>query len=769
MTAMPIQLPLGGYTEQNQFSATPAGMTPQCLNVMPLDPYNRRMRIGQRHGVQTWNSGAVQFIGVFRAYQGGNFVERIIFVRLGKVYHADPSGSGTATLFGTGTVGTNHTQDNPFLKTSGIVEGVQFNEHFYFVDGTNYALVHLTTPNSATAVTAWGGTSGGGSTKHGPRHTDPANAVAGESATLICRWGARLVLAGYKRTPNVWFACAPDEPYADTTGNSDDGWTGTTANGFIGAIAGTSANSYGTLGDPIVAIFPFGQSGLMFGCTDSFSFMTSDPAFDDSAAIVSLSKSVGIVGPRAWCFGQEKSTYFIGKDGLYQIAPNDFNFNRANRISAGRLDSFFLRLDFGAPAVGGNTPLSGGTLRMLQTDQGSATGADSKVLQNGSLTTGSTTEKIALPAVGTSSLIGDAASGTISASLCWDADREGVWMFLAVSGAEVSSTHVYYDTKTNSFWPQRFYDPNGYAPLSSVYFPQNRLGPGRLFMGTQDAVTVLSNGYSIGIDGYSSNMSQNDQRARHIRSSLTIGPIIATIPYRIMLNEVRADLGSDPYSVPTGFTDLSTPVKLTVSTGETAQDALGLQVGKVFVVNVDPLVVDGGDAPTVPTTPNYDGGTYLAPSPNVLDGRYALRPFGEYAQSDPFSFGTERIFNGPGDWTLKYVTANSRWEIVLSGETDETEYAQSSADVDPNSTYTTVIQNPISPDLKDNAVVSGAAYPTAEVVEIGDLVAGRNDAKRCRIRSEAMYLTLAADGRPWSIERMSAVVSQVGKSRGGGA
>jgi hypothetical protein len=53
------------------------------------------------------------------------------------------------------------------------------------------------------------------------------------------------------------------------------------------------------------------------------------------------------------------------------------------------------------------------------------------------------------------------------------------------------------------------------------------------------------------------------------------------------------------------------------------------------------------------------------------------------------------------------------------------------------------------------------------VIQIGTLVSGRNPEQKCRIRAEAMYMTIASDGKPWSIERASAVVSQVGKSRGG--
>ena len=52
MTHIPVQLPFGGFTEQSQFSAVPQGMTPSCLNVMPIDPFNKRSRLGQGHGTR---------------------------------------------------------------------------------------------------------------------------------------------------------------------------------------------------------------------------------------------------------------------------------------------------------------------------------------------------------------------------------------------------------------------------------------------------------------------------------------------------------------------------------------------------------------------------------------------------------------------------------------------------------------------------------------------------------------------------------------------
>jgi hypothetical protein len=769
MTLIPVQLPFGGFTEQSQFSAIPQGMTPSCLNVMPIDPFNKRTRIGQRHGTKSWNTGAVQFIGTYRVYEGGtNFVEKIIFVRNGLVYWADPNDdTGTATLFGGQGSGA-------LLSTTALVEGVQFNNYFYFVDGTNYVFVDLVTPAGSSAVDEWGGLSGGGGggTNHGPYHTDPAGAGAGDRATLICRWGARLVLAGYRTTPNVWYACAIDAPYPYTgsSGSSgDDGWTGSD---WLGAISGSTYSDYGTLGDPIVCIFPFGQTGLMFGCTNSIGYMTSDPEFDPNAALVSLTKSIGVVGQRAWCQGQEKSAYLLGKDGLYQIVPNDFNFSRANRVSAGRLDSFFLRLDFGTPAIGGSSELAGGTLRGLQTTVGSGSGADSKTIDEaaGELTDAPTDLPVK-STVAVGALIGNLDNGEVFPVLCWDNDREGVWIFLSVSGVERQSVHLYYDTKTNSFWPQRFYDPNMYAPIAVVYVPQNRVNTGKMFLGTDAAISLMDNGYAVGVDGYSSELTEQEQQAQLVRSSLTIGPIIAPLPYRLMLSEVRVDLGDDVYETPSGFTSLEVGPILSVVTGETAQAALGLQTDTIFVNNLNALVVDGGDAPpTVSPSNTYDGGDVSAPSPSILDGRFANRPFGDYQQRNPFDTGTDRVFDGPWNWLIYYDdSVNNSWVLALDagGGSYLDEYVQNVPDIGtPNGQYTTDIQIPVSPDIKDVAIVSGSSFASSSVTEIGVLNEGRNEAIKCRIRSEAMYLTLASDGKPWSIERMSVQAQQVGKSRG---
>lgn len=749
MTHFPVQLPFRGYSEQTQYSVVPEGMTPSCLNVMPIDVFNNRTRISTRNGTRKWTiaNGSdldnIQFIGSYRVYVSGVLTEFIIIVRNGLVYYGNPN-TETATM----TLAAGQASEK--LITTGFVEGVQFGNHFYFVDGTNYAIAFLT-DMGGTGVQKWGSTS---PSRSGPYHTDPVSGSAdGTRATAICRWGARLVIAGFKANPNLWFACKPDNPYPNA---GTDGWD---PNDWIGAIGGASGSNYGTLGDPIIALIPFGEAGLLFGCSNSFEYLTADPIFaDQQTAMVTLTKSIGIAGRRAWCFGQEKSVYVLAKDGLYFLTPNDFNFNRGNRISAGRLDSFFLRLDFGSTAVGGSSLLAGGTLRSV----GAGGGASTTILTDtGDIST--TAVNPSVPSTNTVANFTGVASGDIWPVLEWDPDREGVWMFLSVSGAPEQSLHLYYDAKTDSFWPQRLYDPKCSGPSSALYIGESRTNKGRLFLGGEDAIVTMERSFAVGIDGFKLNMTDAEQEAQWIRNSLTVGPIIAPLPQRLLLNEVRVDLADDQYEVPSDFNDLSQAPVLTVSSGDTAQSAIGLMSDNLFVTGIRALVIDCEDASPPASPIVYDGGdaALAGGQANRIDGRYATPPTGTYVKSDPFSSGTSVVYNGPSEYLMLYDSGV--WKIKWA--TTETEYIKDDADISPNGLMTDQINIPISAN-KDGVQVSGASFSEAVVTEIGNLVSGRNEAIKARIRAEAMYLTIASDGRPWSVERISVQGTQVGKSRG---
>jgi hypothetical protein len=73
--------------------------------------------------------------------------------------------------------------------------------------------------------------------------------------------------------------------------------------------------------------------------------LTGDPS-SSSAQLVNVSRHTGIVGQNAWCYGPNKTVYFVGENGLYSVAPNEFDITEENRVSLGKLDKTFLGIDF---------------------------------------------------------------------------------------------------------------------------------------------------------------------------------------------------------------------------------------------------------------------------------------------------------------------------------------------------------------------------------------------------------------------------------------
>ena len=104
MTYTPLTQPLRGYTDQASYRARSSDYTKSCLNVMPFDVFERRLRIGTRQGfcavadVTTGgNATRIQAMLPYEVYRNGSLVQRILIIQGGKVYDAAPNGpQGTA-------------------------------------------------------------------------------------------------------------------------------------------------------------------------------------------------------------------------------------------------------------------------------------------------------------------------------------------------------------------------------------------------------------------------------------------------------------------------------------------------------------------------------------------------------------------------------------------------------------------------------------------------------------------------------------------------
>jgi hypothetical protein len=205
------------------------------------------------------------------------------------------------------------------IHKSDTVRGVIYGTYAYLATGRQYYKVDLsvTTP----VIEEWTNYNGAGGMP-----TD----TYGNKCNLIARFGARIAMSGISSSRNNWFMSkiGDAEDWTPTAGNTSD------------AQAGDSSTDFGVLGEPITALFPFGESGLMMAGRGSLTFLTADPVVS-GAQMIRMSNGVGVMGPDAWCQGPEKTCYVASGDGVYLIQPNQFNIQRGQSVTTGRLDAFF--------------------------------------------------------------------------------------------------------------------------------------------------------------------------------------------------------------------------------------------------------------------------------------------------------------------------------------------------------------------------------------------------------------------------------------------
>jgi len=123
---------------------------------------------------------------------------------------------------------------------------------------------------------------------------------------LVALYRDRLLFAGDPNNPQVWLASRQgtltdfDYSVADTDTQR--------------AVAATNADA-GKCGQTILALMPFGDDYVIFGCTSSLWLLRGDPSF--GGQLDNISRSIGVVGKRAWCNLPDGHIVFMSHDGLY--------------------------------------------------------------------------------------------------------------------------------------------------------------------------------------------------------------------------------------------------------------------------------------------------------------------------------------------------------------------------------------------------------------------------------------------------------------------
>jgi hypothetical protein len=223
--------------------------------------------------------------------------------------------NATVTNFG----GAAYANGTGRIQKYDTVRGLQFGNFVYLATGRQYYKIDLSA--STPVIEEWTNYNGTGNL--------PEDTV-GNKCSLITRFGGRIVMSGLSSSPNNWFMSAIGDP---------DDWT-PTSDASYDAQAGDSSTNFGKLGEPITALFPFGESGLMMASRNTLTYLTADPVIS-GAQFVRMSNGVGVMGADAWCQGPEKTCYVASGDGVYMIQPNDFNIQRGQSITTARLDGFF--------------------------------------------------------------------------------------------------------------------------------------------------------------------------------------------------------------------------------------------------------------------------------------------------------------------------------------------------------------------------------------------------------------------------------------------
>jgi hypothetical protein len=700
-------LPYKGWTTDTQFSTVPPGFSQDMLNIMPVDQGRRRLRLSSRAGFnpiyEFGSAGPIQCMVRCVAYTGASgalktvIKDRTIVVKAGVVYYLEQGGVPTVCSIAGGASAPVNT---PALNASvSTVEGVQFNDYVYLCDGINYVKVDisLTVPE----VKKW---------------VDPYSHVAatvGTShnyATLIARYGARIVLSGVADAETNWFMSRIDNPEDfNPTNDVED------------AIAG-SGSEYGTLGDRIIALIPLGNTGMLFAGQRSMSYLTVDPALDPNPQIITLSRSIGIVGSRAYCYGPEKIAYILGYEGLYRVSPNDFSLDRGNLISLNVLDSFFSKAQW----------------------------------------------------------------EDIDAVLTYDVELRGVWIWLTRKDQPSVSVHLFYSEQTGGFFPQRLYEPEFYGAISSCQaIVTDGRTPVVLMGSAQGKIGYFDYRIIAGIDGYPASgysatytsPTPAESVERRVLSNLSIGPMLGDLGVRVMLRDVLVELNSEEHLPDTAVKGNLPRPTLALSYGDTAEKAIASSLTTVRFVQVLSVTVDGGVAGTSSFDSTIDGDDVTPTTITAWeDGGYAPTSFGNYEARSTFVEPEDRVYDGAvpdSEYKLQREVWDSsdRW-VVYNSDNTSIVYVQQAL----NGVYSedpTVGEYRFRPDgvttsaglqSDDTANFEGVLLE-AENLALGELYEGNNNHFRCRVRAGAAYLQISSQGYPWALERASVLVDAVGMRR----
>lgn len=125
--------------------------------------------------------------------------------------------------------------------------------------------------------------------------------------TLVCNYRGRVTISGNPELPYQWFQPRQANPW-DFNYNSIDAQA---------AVKGGSSDA-GEIGDSVVALIPYKDDYLIFGCVNTMWYLAGDAK--EGGSILELDLTSGIYGPKSWCFDNEGNLWYWGTNGIYKTS-----------------------------------------------------------------------------------------------------------------------------------------------------------------------------------------------------------------------------------------------------------------------------------------------------------------------------------------------------------------------------------------------------------------------------------------------------------------
>lgn len=328
------------------WSGTPTGVTGRFgFGVKPLtNGYRAQV---DRFRVQYCSTGATDFLRpILTASAGGNLYRETLLGKMEQVtttltirsdrtvYAADRGQKLYIADWGPliqGSDGISTGASGNALTSLSIPDWTQFgitiNDYVVLTSSSTNAInfggtyqISAVTPGGITTTTSFatGAATFNYRVDRSPKIFDPTagtltrwTATAGVVPTgckAICRYRDRMVLAADQNNPHIWYMSAHGDPL-----NFDYGSQLATA-----AVAGSTSPA-GRMGDPIVALMPYFDDFLLFGCRESLYILRGDPVAGGKLDLVT--NQIGVVDSGAWCQGPLGEVVFLSRDGLYTTDP----------------------------------------------------------------------------------------------------------------------------------------------------------------------------------------------------------------------------------------------------------------------------------------------------------------------------------------------------------------------------------------------------------------------------------------------------------------